>query len=605
MTTIQIVANGTGTTDGGVPDVRAKGPPRSPQLWELGLVARYLPDVARYGIAVGALAFASACTGKIGDTATPPHGATGGGNTGTGGGNTTGTGGGGVVDPGRVGIHRLNNTEYNNTVRDLLGTALQPAATFLAEEGFSFDNTANALGMTPPQYEGYLKAANNLMVESLGNPAQRARFMSCTPAAAADPCARQIIGTFGMKIYRRPLEAAEVDRAMKVYDADFARAKNGSEAIGQALRAMLSAANFLYRIEYDPDPTSRTPHPLSSYELASRLSYLHWSSMPDAALFDSAKSGLLLEPATLEATVDRLLADIKEGAFVESFAGQWLDIRNLYTHSITPQIFPTYTTALSDAMMTESYMWFQEFLSKDRPLTDWFTADFNYVNDVLAQHYGFPAAKAGQFTRVEVTTDQRRGFLGLSSFLTLTSVPSRTSPTTRGAWLLSELLCSPPPPPPPNVPDLNASAEPDAGSQPSGTENVRVRLEKHRAAPACAACHNSFDPIGLGLERFDGIGRYREAYGNGDPIVPTGELPDKTTFAGALDLGALLAKDPRFSVCAASKMFTYAMGREIENYDAVVMQNLTGKWAARGLTLKNLIKEVVLSDAFRFRRGEP
>lgn len=545
---------------------------------------------------------ASACNGDIGGLGSTQG-------TGPNGGNTTGNGAVGAdgIDPGRVGIHRLNNTEYNNTVRDLLGTMSQPAAMFLAEEGLQFDNTATALGMTPAQYEGYMQAASDLIVESLANPTQRARFMTCTPAAAADPCARQIIATFGMKIYRRPLETAEVDRAMKVYDADFARAKNGIDAIGQALRAMLSAANFLYRIEYDAMPASTTAHPLSGYELASRLSYLNWSSMPDAALFDSAKSGQLLDPMVLESTVDRLLTDTKASAFVESFAGQWLAIRKLATHSTVAQIFPTYTPALSDAMVTESYMWFNEFLSKDRPVTDWFTADFNYVNDVLAQHYGFaPPGKGDQFTRVEVTTDQRVGFLGLASFLTQTSFPSRTSPTLRGVWVLSELLCDPPAPPPANVPKLDDSADP-ANTTPSGSENVRARLEQHRAAASCSACHKILDPIGLGLERFDGIGRYRETYANGDAIAPDGQLPDGTPFAGPQELGVLVGKDPRFTACAASKLFTYALGREIDTdvVDAVSMQRLQEKWAGRGLTLRNLMKEIVLSDAFRFRRGEP
>jgi len=514
------------------------------------------------------------------------------------------------IDPGRVGIHRLNNTEYNNTVRDLLGTATQPAAMFLAEEGLQFDNTATALGMTISQYEGYFQAASDLLTESLANPAQRARFMTCTPAATADPCARKIIETFGMKIYRRPLEAAEVTRAMKVYDDDFARAKSGPDAIGLAMRAMLSAANFLYRIEYDPTPTSVAPHPLSGYELASRLSYLNWSSMPDATLFDAAKSGELVKPAVLEAQVDRMIADPKSSSFVESFAGQWLDIRNIITHSTVPQVFPTYTTTLADAMMSEGYMWFQDFLTKDRPLTEWFTADFNYVNDELAKHYGIPSpGKGTQLTRVEATSDHRVGFLGLASFLTQTSFPSRTAPTLRGVWVLSEMLCSPPAPPPANVPKLEDSVDPAAPMEAAGSENVRKRLEAHRTMPACAACHKELDPLGLGLERFDGIGQYREAYPNGDPISPEGTMPDGTPFSGPEELGAIVAKDPRFTDCAASRMLTYGLGRDVENADANgldvgTMKNLTDRWAARGPTLRNLMKEVVLADAFRFRRGE-
>lgn len=514
------------------------------------------------------------------------------------------------LDPGRVGIHRLNNVEYDNTVRELLGTTSWPSDAFPlrgAETGIHFDNTATALGMLQTQYEAYYKAAGTLVAEALANEAQRARFMSCTPVVAADPCARQIIETFGMRIYRRPLEAAEVDRAMKVYDADIGRLQTGTEAIGQALRAMLSAANFLYRIESDPDPTSLKPHALSPYELASRLSYLHWSSMPDAALFEAAKAGDLLKPAVLEQTVDRMLADAKASQFVQNFAGQWLNLRSLFHHSVTPSVYGTFTPELSDAMATEGYLWFQDFLTQDRSLTEWFTADINHVNGVLAQHYGFAApANPDQFTKVEVTTDPRQGFLGLASFLTHTSVPSRTSPTERGYWVLSDLLCTTIPQPPGKIPELAESATQEEIAQPMGTENVRGQLERHRADPGCASCHATLDPIGLGLERYDGIGRYREIYGNGDTILPNGVLPDGATFAGVQELGAILGQDPRFTACVADKMLTYALGRDVETagLDAATLQKLNERWGARGPTLKNLIKEVVLSDAFRFRRGE-
>ena len=326
--------------------------------------------------------------------------------------------------------------------------------------------------------------------------------------------------------------------------------------------------------------------------------------MPDAALFDAVKNGTLLQPAALETTLDRLLADPKATAFVESFAGQWLDIRSLLTHSTTAKVFPSYTTALADSIIAEGQLWFQEFLDQDRPVTEWFTADFNYVNDVLAQHYGFPAPGSGeQLVRVSVTTDQRAGYLGLASFLTHTSVPSRTSPTDRGAWILAELLCDAPPPPPAMVATLEMSAAPDDTSE-EGAENVRERLERHRVDPACSGCHQLFDPMGLGLERYDGIGRYREAYGNGDPIVAEGLMPDGTPYSGPQQLGALVGQDPRFSACIASNLYTYALGREVQELDTVLMQKLSSNWATRGLTLRNLMKEVVLSDAFRFRRGE-
>ncbi|HVJ19651.1 MAG TPA: DUF1592 domain-containing protein [Polyangiaceae bacterium] len=507
------------------------------------------------------------------------------------------------IDPGRVGIHRLNNTEYNNTVRDLLEVTSKPADAFLAEEGLHFDNTATALGMTGPQYEAFFNAASALATEVLGNPALLAKIMICTPAAAGDPCITQIAQNFGLRAFRRPLSTEEVTRAVEVFNGELVRS-DVNQAVGLMVRAMLASAAFLYRTELDANPASLEAHALSGYELASRLSYLQWSSMPDQALFDMAASGEILQPAALEAQVDRLLADGKADAFIKSFAGQWLDLRKLISHSVTPQVFTTYTAELADAMAAESYAWFAEFLNQDRPLNEWFTADFNYVNDVLAQHYEMTPVSGAALQRVEVPSDQRRGFLGLSAFLTQTSFPSRSSPTLRGVWVISELLCSPPAPPPATVPELADSATPDEAGEADGAENVRERLERHRADPACAGCHAMLDPIGLGLENFDGIGRYRNTYGNGEPINPAGMLPDGTNFNGPDDLATILATDPRFGTCLTSKLFTYALGRDVETYDTPSLDKIAMGWASRGQNIRNLVKEIVVSDAFRYRRGE-
>jgi hypothetical protein len=506
------------------------------------------------------------------------------------------------ADPGRVGVHRLNNLEYNNTARDLLGTSSTPAQNFLAEEAAGFDNIASALGMTAAQYEAYYNAARSLRDEVFESPALMARLGTCTPSAASDPCASQIVSELGARIYRRPLSAEEASRALKLYGDDFARTADPIAAIGEVLRGMLSAAGFLYRIEFDANPASLATHALSGYELASRLSYLHWSSMPDGELFGLAQSGALADRGVLEAQVDRLLADAKAKSFVDSFGGQWLDMRDMIGHGVTPEVFPSFGEPLRNAIMTEGYLWFSEFLTQDRPIGDWFKADFNYVNDTLAQHYGFPATGSGsEFVRVEVTSDQRRGFLGLGQFLTRTSFPSRTSPTLRAVWVLSNLLCDEPPQPPPDVPELE---EGNAQNEAAGIENVRERLTVHRENPTCAGCHDVLDPMGLAFEHFDAIGQYRTNYGNGDPVDASGTLFDGRAVNGLIEMSDILAEDPRFTTCVTEKVFTYALGRWPEDADEPYLAQIHDGWTARGLTMRNLIKEVVVNDTFRFRRGE-
>jgi hypothetical protein len=497
----------------------------------------------------------------------------------------------------------LNNSEYNNTIRDLLGDSSEPATGFLAEEAFGFDNIASALGMTPAQYENYFNAASAVAASLLADPARLPSVLTCTPVSADDPCAAQVATDFGTRAFRRPPTEAEIALGVQLYNAEFARSGDAMASAGQMLRGLLASAMFLYRVEVPSNPLDPAPQALTSYEVASRLSYLHWSTMPDPELFSLAATGALLDPATLEAQVDRLLADPKSSDFVRSFGGQWLDISDIGGHSVTPQVFPDFTDELRSAMMTEGYMWFNEFVNGDRLLSEWFTADFNFVDPTLAAHYGMPAQGAAGFTRVETTDDARAGYLGLAHFLTSTSFPGRTSPTLRAVWVLSELLCSEPPQPPPNIPDLDEAAQNDPNI-PADSTNVRDRLEAHRADPACQACHDALDPIGLALENFDGIGKYRTTYENGDPIDATGTLPSGVTFNGAQEMSQVLAADPRFAECVSEKLFTYALGRAPEITDTPYLEQIRTDWATRGLTFRNLLKEVVTNDTFRFSRGE-
>ncbi|HTM44196.1 MAG TPA: DUF1592 domain-containing protein [Polyangiaceae bacterium] len=542
------------------------------------------------------------------------------------GGSTTVVGAGGAGDPpptmpgdpGRVGLHRLNNHEYNNTVRDVMGDTTAPATDFLAEEGLSgFDNTAVSLGMTSGQFEKYFNAAGALVTNAFANPAWVAANIPCTAAAASDACVGTVLNGLGMHIYRRPLTDAEKTAAMGVYNADFTRASDGTAAMKEMIRAMLSAASFLYRAEVPTDPASAGPQALNGYEMASRLSYLHWSTAPDETLYQLAAGGGLADTATLEMQVDRMLDDAKGAEFNSNFGGQWLDIRKLGQHSVTATIFPTFSEPLRAAMETEGYMWFQEFVQGNRPITDWFTADFNYVNGALAQHYGYtlPAgADPNAFTKMEVPGDARSGFMGLAHFLTDTSFPGRTSPTKRAVWVLENLMCTPPPQPPPNVPKLEATAEPNSGSvDPATIVNVKARLEAHRQDPMCNSCHQLLDPLGLALENFDGIGAYRTAYSNGEAIDATGSFPvhaaDGTTtampFTDAATLAALLASDARFTPCVSKQVFSYALGRVAGPSDDAYLAQINANWATRGgLTIRNLLKSVVTNDTFRFSRGE-
>jgi hypothetical protein len=509
----------------------------------------------------------------------------------------------GPGDVGRVAVHRLNNTEYDNTMRDLLGVTSTPAKTFIADEQlFGFDNIAEAFGMTDSQFEQYYGAADALVEQVFADNALRSRIMTCTPASATDTtCIQRIIGAFGQRAWRRPLAGDEVTRLVQVATDAMSAGEDVTGGVKQAVKAILLSAKFLYRIEFDANPASAQPHSLGAYELASRLSYLAWSSMPDERLFAAAEKGELLSEATLVGELTRVLADPKATNFVTSFAGQWLGLRGLLSHQVEPTVFPDWTESLRQAMTEEGLLFFSEFLSGQRPMTDFFTADVNFVDPALGKLYGVSAGGTGQ-QRVVNTTDQRVGFMGLASFLTFTSFSYRTAPTLRGVWVLENLLCEDIPAPPPDVPKLDDA---NAANPATQSQNVRVRLQAHRAMPSCASCHAILDPIGMGLENFDAIGRYRTSYSNGDPVDSSGMLPDGSAFKSLPELATLLSKDTRLTDCASKKLMTYALSRGIGDSDLPYLNQIRDNWTREGTGLGSLLKQIVMSDTFRFRRGEP
>lgn len=316
--------------------------------------------------------------------------------------------------------------------------------------------------------------------------------------------------------------------------------------------------------------------------------------MPDEQLFAAAREGKLQDPVQIEAQVDRMLQDPKADAMIDNFAGQWLFTRALDDHQPDYYAFPTWDDDLREAMRQETKLFFREFLRNNMPITKMLTADFTFINDRLATHYGLPSPGA-DFKKVTLTDPERRGLLAQGSILTVTSFPTRTSPVKRGKWVMTQLLCSEPPAPPPGVEGLVTEVVP--------TGSIRQRLEQHRANPICASCHQEMDNLGFGLEHFNGIGLFRMD-DNGFPVDSSGTLPGGKKFNGMVELSGILADDPRFRHCVTEKMMTYALGRGMYPVDDTHIEHVVGALDKKGQSLAQLIKLVATSEPFRMRRGE-
>jgi Protein of unknown function (DUF1592)/Protein of unknown function (DUF1588)/Protein of unknown function (DUF1595)/Protein of unknown function (DUF1587)/Protein of unknown function (DUF1585) len=517
------------------------------------------------------------------------------------------------VDPGRVDMHRLSSTEYNATVTDVLGTTYQPAdGNWRGGELGGFDNMASVLGVDADQYQRYFEAAEKLLDEAFASDALRAKVMPCV--TADDACLGQILDTTGTRIFRRPLTTEELATYEKVYDASQALGDDHTTSVKTVVRALLSSAEFLYRIELDERPDdATTKHPLNAFELASRLSYFLWSSAPDDQLLAAASDSSLLEDAVLGQAVDYMLRDAKSNRFTASFAGQWLGARRVVPHPAAPDVYPSWNPELADAAAQEMYLYFDEFLRSGRTWLDFMKADINFVTPALAEAYGMPVpagATPTSLVRVENVEDGRRGFAGLIGFLAMSSPDRRSAPTLRGKWLLLNLMCTTPPEPPPGVPLLEQKGD-------TSQLNVRQVLEEHRANPACAACHSLFDPFGLALEQYDGIGKFRTTYPNGSPIDPATELaqsnayPDGLKFSGLEGGGGLpgvadaVTQNPRFATCVSEKMLSYGLGRLLTENDRPYLELVAKDWLEEGQTpnLTRLVHALVTTETFRSRRG--
>jgi len=432
------------------------------------------------------------------------------------------------------------------------------------------------------------------------NTASRRRLFSCEPVgtvAGDRACATEILSSLARRAFRRPVTDDDLAPLLNFYASG--RADNGFDrGIQLALRAVLVDPEFLFRIEADPaNVAPATAYRVSDVELASRLSFFLWSTIPDAELLALAEQGTLSEPNILRSQVQRMLADPRSSALVENFAGQWLYLRNLPGVRPDPDAFPEFDDNLRNAFRSETELFVESQLRDDRNVVELLTADYTFLNERLARHYGIPGIYGNHFRRVSLKDSLRGGLLGQGSILTATSYPNRTSPTLRGKWVLDNLLGAPPPPPPPDVPDLEDS---DSISP----RSVRERLEAHRTNPVCASCHSRMDPFGLALEQFDAIGGLR-THDGGELIDASVSLPDGSTFVGPAGLREyLLSNQERFVATVTKKLLTYALGRGLEDYDPPAVRQIVRVAAADNYSWSSLLTGIVESVPFQMRRSQ-
>jgi hypothetical protein len=519
--------------------------------------------------------------------------------TGTGTGTTgtsTGAGGSTGMPPGlgsTLTLHRLNRVEYNNTVRDLVGTTLTPANDFAEDElgskpGASFDNLADNLGPTPsvPRISQYLTAAKAVMKDTFDDTDRRERLLFCD--ATQNGCVERILTTFAERAWRRPVAVAELVPLQSLVKLATDSGDDVGSGLKLAMTMILSSPYFVNRIESGSAP--------NDFELAARLSYFVWSTMPDDALFDDAANHRLATSEGLLAAADRALADPRASQLVSNFAGQWLYTRNLPSHDVNPQFIAQFPQ-IADSMRRETELFFRDFLYGSQSLTELLSANYSYVDDLLAKHYGLSQSPGPYATKVMLTAPERRGLLTQGAILTVTSHAEQTSPVKRGKWVLYNLLCTDVQLPP------NFTPPPLMARPPGGT--LRTQLEEHAKVEPCKSCHTVMDPIGFALENFDAVGRYRTVDENKIAIDSSGTWSDGTKFTGAVELEKVITQDPRFAPCLVKNLFSYALGRSFTDKDEPTIAAIVDHAQKNGFSMKQVIHDIVASDPFRLQGARP
>ncbi len=424
---------------------------------------------------------------------------------------------------------------------------------------------------------------------------------SLIPYRPTDPMkdGRRMLASFASKAFRRPVRQDEMDGLMRLFSASQKGGDPFERSMQIGVEAILTSPSFLFRVELDSKPNDpKAARLLNGYELAARLSYFLWASTPDDELLTLAASGKLQTPQVLAHEAARMLQDPKARSLTDDFASQWLQLRKLKTVSIDSQKYSDFNESLRNEMITETRMFFDSVRRQDRSVLDLINGKYTFLNGDLARHYGIAGVEGPEFRKVALTDGRRAGILTQASVLTVTSNPTRTSPTKRGKWILEQILGTPPPPPPPGVSNLADE------KQATSTATLRKLMEMHRAKPMCASCHSQMDPLGFGLENFDATGRWRDRDGD-VAIDSSGVLPDGRKFSGPAQLrGLLLAKKSQFVRSLSEKLLTYALGRGLEDYDRCATDTILKQTEAGNYRISALIKAIVLSDPFRKRRGD-
>ena len=513
-------------------------------------------------------------------------------------------------DPGRVTVRRLNRAEYNNVVRDLMYVDFDPANDFPADDsGHGFDNIGDVLTVSPLLLEKYINAAEKIATKVIVKPEsetgqgfdtlsnfQKEYFKYPIERHLRRRAAEAFLKTFLRRAYRREVTSSEINRLLVLVKRGSDNGGSFEDGLRLAVTAVLVSPNFLFRWELDGAPDNpKSIRQLNEYELASRLAFFLWRSMPDDRLLDFAKKGLLRE--NIESEIKRMIRDSRSYGMVRDFTGQWLGLRNLDVYKPDKKIFPLFTADLKEDMRRETELLYAHVLKNNLNIKELISADYSFINDRLAAHYQIDNINGAHFRLVSLNNVQRRGLLGHGSILTVTSDPNRTSPVKRGKFVLDNILGTPPLPPPPNVPELEVE-------QQEG-ETLREQMIKHRSNVVCASCHKKMDPIGFAFENYDGIGRYRLT-DNGEKIDTSGVLDAGESFKGINDLQNIIIskKLDLYVENLVRKMMVYALGRGLEFYDERVVGHIVKRLSAKGYQHDELVVSIVQSLPFDMKRGE-